>query len=231
MADGKGFIGFCVVILALGTGMMELSQSQEPAIPDEAILAPTHEAGEFWRFRARGKEVTANRSNSIFGAYEIVYIGNEYKLFRRRAGTNSEISEFYNPSQLDLEPTPSELVAFVDFQRVWQYIQFPLFVGQRWHTSYKAYSTIGSRFTRLSIDAEGQVVGTEEVSTQGGTFQTLKIERYAVVTGTVESFPILQDVSYVYFYAPTTGSIVNYNRKGGGSNVRVELLKFGRRSK
>ena len=76
------------------------------------------------------------------------------------------------------------------------------------------------------------MVGSEDITVQDGTFKAFRIERQATATGTVGQgmgYLAVQHIAYSYFYAPTAGTIVKYDRKGGGSRVFVELLKTGHR--
>ena len=84
----------------------------------------------------------------------------------------------------------------------------------------------------FSINAQTRIVGAENITIRDETLKTFKIERQAIATASVSAgmgYPVIQDISYLYYYAPNAGAIVKYDRKGGGSRVLVELLTKGHR--
>jgi hypothetical protein len=130
-----------------------------------------------------------------------------------------------------LQPSLAELVGLWDVKRVWQYLDFPLFVGKRWKTEYRAF-TIMANHARFRVAAETWVSGIEQVSTNAGNFQAFRIQRESLESGSGGlgagiGVGITRDVNYTYFYSPGTRSIVKYQRRGGGARVNIELRWFG----
>lgn len=221
-----------IIVLLFGPETAGLAQAQTPITLDAEATQPIHRDGDFWRFRVRGKETT-QRTNSIYGGYEILYRNNEFELFSFSAESRQreKLNVFYEPAQLDLKPSLAELVGLMDVKRVWRYLEFPLFVGKRWKTEYRAFTIVANN-ARFRIAAETWVSGIEQVSTNAGNFQAFRIQRESLESGSGGigagmGVGITRHVNYTYFYSPETRSIVKYQRRGGGARVNIELRRFG----
>lgn len=101
-------------------------------------------------------------------------------------------------------------------------LDFPLFVGKKWNARYRLPILAGKE---VWATADHEVSGTEEVRTEAGTFQTLKIERrIRTWVGTPQI-----DIRTTSFYGPEARSVVRSSLSIAAIQRRreTELIKFG----
>lgn len=107
----------------------------------------------------------------------------------------------------------------------YQYLRFPLVVGQKWTREYRTRAP-GPSYGLYARRAEHRVVGVEQIATDAGAFRAFKIESELVTSYGGRGV-------YIYYYSPETKSVVKFtvtdtDPRGSSSATReVELIKFG----
>jgi hypothetical protein len=192
------------------------------------VTQPSFKEGDFWQFRIVPRLGGATDTAVLNGDYEVVFLGNQFKLFQIGEGEKVEIQPVFNGNLVDLSFYAAELIRVLDSrQPELQYLEFPLFVGKVWTTQYRV--KVG-RILVLTFTAETRATEIEEIRTLAGRFRAFKMERNVV--GFYAPYdPHNRDIPYrvlsTYYYSPETRSIVRYIKGGAGGGVNLQLMRFG----
>ena len=179
----------------------------------EQAEGPRYKDGDFWQFRATERNWFASSTAALIGDFEVSYSEGKPKVFKLEGGGKVEWP--YD--------TGAELRRMLNIKSSYEYLRFPLFMGQNWRGSYTT-TLRGARPQRYTRNFENRVTGIEEVSTPAGTFRGFKIEREAW-SGQARRW-------LTYYYSPLTRSIVkwSYYEENQGSRCcerEIDLIKFG----
>ena len=212
------------------------SKVQDGAAPRDAVPAPVFREGDFWRFTVTEQsDEPLTRTDTVHGDYELSYSGGKFTLSKLAGGRKTEVYVYSGETLVDAEFTPAEFLSLLDHQRVWAFIQFPLYVGKMWKTSYRALGKDDMTLL-FSISAQTRVTGIEKIATAAGNLEAFKIEREASLSATLgRGVPhgITMWHHYVYYYSPETRTIVKYNslREGDRRPINrrsIELIGWSR---
>ncbi len=88
----------------------------------------------------------------------------------------------------------------------------PLDAGKSWSTRVSATSPATGR--RNSVRVDGDVVGSERITTPAGSFDTIKVKR-TVYAGDWEAFSMETNIVETDWYAPALGRPVRVERNSG----------------
>lgn len=99
-----------------------------------------------------------------------------------------------------------------DFTPAFPAYEFPLEVGKSW--SVRVNAVDGTNGRRNSVRIDGEVLGSERISTSAGTFDTIKIKR-KIYAGDWESFRRETHITEYEWYAPALGRAVRTERNSG----------------
>ena len=88
----------------------------------------------------------------------------------------------------------------------------PLDAGKSWSTRVSATSPATGR--RTSVRVDGDIVGSERVTTPAGAFDTIKVKR-TVYAGDWEAFSMETNIVETDWYAPALGRPVRTDRNSG----------------
>lgn len=190
----------CYVIIAT------LVLSPFSVIAQEQAEAPTYKDGEIWQFKMveTGMAVQTN------------------------AAVERNFTVSFSAGRVTVRPASIQIRRMLAIEDEMQYLQFPLFVGKTWRTSYWAGGMVRWMVTM-------NVTRVEDVTTPAGTFRAFLIERRD------KGFRSGGDagrgdgrlsgrLSYTYYYSPQTRSIVKFYLATGvggrGGSREIELIKF-----
>jgi hypothetical protein len=214
----------------------EQSNFREVAEPNDAVSAPVFKEGDSWRFRvSEESEEPLTRTDAIHGDYELFYSGGKFALSKLADGRKSEVYVYPDQNLVDVEFTAAEFLSMLNHQRVWEFIQFPLYVGKQWKTGYRALGKDDMTLL-FSISAQTRVTGIEQVATPAGNLAAFKIERESYLSATLgRGVPHQVNMwhHYIYYYSPETRTIVKYNslREGDRRPINkrsIELIGWRR---
>ena len=88
----------------------------------------------------------------------------------------------------------------------------PLNAGQSWSTRVSATTPASGRPNSVRVD--GDVVGSERITTPAGSFDTIKVKR-RVYAGDWEAFRNETNIDVTEWFAPALGRAVKTDRKSG----------------
>ncbi len=184
----------------------------------ERTPAPIYKDGDFWVFRVTQSDRISTDSRRLEGDYQISYAAEGLNFFYLTGTEKTEI---------DRGTDILKRMVGIDVKNTrYQYLQFPLFVGQKWKREYNVAGT-GDRgqYALTQITAEHRLVGIDQFIIAAGTFRAVRINSTVVFQS--------GNIDEVYFYSPQTKSIVKYNyhnyvgRGSGRGKTDIELIKFG----
>ena len=185
----------------------------------EQVPTPTFQDGDSWQFKAREWDYVASTSVRLNGVYELQYSQSRVRAFLvDNSGQKAE----------ELRRGGREFTILTAMlgrgdTKLWQVLQFPLFVGKKWDYEYRV-GTLGAGPSTYTRSAEIRVTGIEEITTPGGKFRAFKIEK--------EDWSGRSRWATTCFYSPDAKSIVKFfydTSVGGGDQgkTETELIKFG----
>lgn len=185
------------------------------AVGQEQAPAPVYKDGDFWYFKIARKGYQSSDTSRTEGSYEVRYTGGDRKVY-----------ELTGTQKVDATGDSADaLKRAAGYEDERQRLDFPLFVGKKWKTSYRVTSGKNT-VTRI---VETTVIAIEDVTTPAGVFKTFKMER---VDSAAKSYT--KSVSY---YSPETRTVVKSSSEivgmagyaGGdaGAQSEIELTKFG----
>ena len=187
----------------------------------EQAAAPTYKDGDFWVFRITNNDRMGTNSARREGEYQVSYVGRALK-----------VSRLVGEETGDVESLGGNLRGMFGIEsknKRYQYLQFPLIVGQTWTRDYEYSGSQGrGQFALRRRTAKQSVVGLEQITTPAGTFRTFKIESDRIGAGQGGDVLVL-----LYHYSAETKSIVKLlmSRSGQAGQDRgqteIELIKFG----
>ncbi len=99
-----------------------------------------------------------------------------------------------------------------DFSPAFPAYVAPLDAGQSWSTRVNATNPASGR--RNSVRVDGDVVGSERITTPAGAFDTIKIKR-RVYAGDWEAFRNETNIAETEWFAPALGLAVKTDRNSG----------------
>jgi len=188
----------------------------------EEIQAPVFTEGDFWKFKIVQKPVpgfssTANEfPNGTFilrhdanGRMQLREVIGEKKILPESPTYRGHILSILGLRQPRTSPTT--------FNK--NLLPFPLYVGKKWQFSYR---------TKVTNVVNSEVVTEQSITTQGGNFQALRIERN---NQWAEANPVWGSRVHVtrgsYFYSSEAKVIVKYDSQNDdGAELHIELLEF-----
>ena len=188
----------------------------------EEIQAPVFTEGDFWKFKIVQKPVpgfssTANEFPN--GTFILRHDTNARMQLREIIGEKKIFPESptyrdYILSILGLRQPRSSPTIFNK-----NLLPFPLYVGKQWQFSYR---------TKVTNVVNSEVVTEQSITTQGGNFQALRIERN---NQWAEANPVWGSRVHVtrgsYFYSSEAKVIVKYDSQNDdGAELHIELLEF-----
>jgi len=188
----------------------------------EEIQAPVFTEGDFWKFKIVQKPVpgfssTANEFPN--GTFILRHDTNARMQLREIIGEKQIFPESptyrdYILSILGLRQPRSSPTIFNK-----NLLPFPLYVGKQWQFSYR---------TKVTNVVNSEVVTEQSITTQGGNFQALRIERN---NQWAEANPVWGSRVHVtrgsYFYSSEAKVIVKYDSQNDdGAELHIELLEF-----
>ena len=186
----------------------------------EQVPAPVYKDGDFWVFRVTQSERTGTSTARLEGDYQITWAGSGPKFFELTGSEKVEMSVNLNELQ--------GMLGIDQKDKRDQYLQFPLFAGQKWTREYQYQGYSGRRSVTRRRTARQGVVGLEQITTPAGNFHTLKIESEPIGVGEGGEGLVL-----LYYYSPETKSIVKFRMRRLGEKgddrgaTEIELIKFG----
>ena len=92
---------------------------------------------------------------------------------------------------------------------------FPLDAGKSWSIRVNATNPVSGQ--RNSVRVDGEVAGTERITTPAGAFDTIKVKR-RVYAGDWEAFVFETNITETDWYAPAVGRPVRSERNSGYMN-------------
>lgn len=186
----------------------------------EEVAAPIYKDGDFWVFRVTQSDRIGTSSTRRDGEYQVSYADRRFKV-SRLLGDETDTVESRGDDLRGLLGIESKNKQF-------QYLQFPLFVGQTWSREYQYSGGEGGRYALRRRTAKQSVVGIEQITTPAGTFRTFKIESDRIGAGLGGEVLVL-----LYHYSPGSKSIVKFLMSWSGERgaylgtTEIELIKFG----
>ena len=189
---------------------------------EEQVQAPVFKEGDFWKFKIVQKPVpgfssTANEFPN--GTFILRHDTNARMQLREIIGEKQIFPESptyrdYILSILGLRQPRSSPTIFNK-----NLLPFPLYVGKQWQFSYR---------TKVTNVVNSEVLAEQTVTTRGGNFQALRIERN---NQWAEANPVWGSRVHVtrgtYFYSPEAKIVVKYDSENDdGFELHIELLEF-----
>lgn len=197
----------------------------------KSIELPNFTAGDMWTFSIKrySEDNTLVMDNTV--TYEFLGVrswrGEDYLTFREnlqenpgdytlryRQFTNGSYGEIgyesYSGNQKISETVYSESRDLV----------FPLEVGKRWSSSANMVQTIDNGVSMAQLTASREVVRTEDISTQAGTFRCFVIQGYGSSTG------LMPDNTQVLI-TNTTTAWYSLEAKSFVKNISYNTLTMG----
>jgi hypothetical protein len=98
------------------------------------------------------------------------------------------------------------------FSQPYPAYEFPLTPGKSWSSRVSATNPLTGR--RANVRVDGEVLGTEKVSTPAGAFETLKIKR-RIYAGDFEGPRSETNIVETEWYSPALGRAVRLERNSG----------------
>jgi hypothetical protein len=171
--------------------------------------APVYKKGECWLFRSVSKNyqgyVSGDLALPVNGDHKICFL--ESKFFEVDGATKAQVST----------GGPWNNILYM---RETRYLKFPLIVGQKRTEDFETRLRGTNRRERRTF--ESSVLGTEDITSPAGTYQTFKIETNGWCGGKSCG-------KWMYFYSPQTKSVVKYNYEatfGSTATWEVDLIQF-----
>jgi hypothetical protein len=178
----------------------------------ERSEAPVFSDGSFWQYRIVEHGEYMKTEKEMNGVYELFYSNGRFKTFKLEG---NQKTEFKSDTGL--------LVGLLAQTENLQQLQFPLYKGKTWNTSY-IFRPRRQDVDRL-VTAVTKVTDVGDIAIGLGTFQAFKIERDA-------KFKNIDHWMYVYYWSPQTKSVVIYSMEvlkgaAAGSKREIELIRVG----
>ena len=186
----------------------------------EQVAAPVYKDGDFWVFRVTQSNRIGMDTARLEGDYQISYASGEAKFLELTGSEKIEMTQNINELQ--------GMLGIDQKDKIFQYLQFPLVVGQKWTREYQYRGYSGTKTVVRRRTASQSVVGIEQITTPAGTFRTFKIESEPIGAGEGGEVWILR-----YHYSPETKSIVKFLMTRSGlrgedrGKTEIELIRFG----
>lgn len=192
----RSFIGFVIAFLAAGA----------------ALAAPV--AGETYVYR-----VVNAYNNEVRG--QVTYRVDKVDAGRISLTVTSEPVSLGTPYSVVVTPDANwlrhplinhDMPVEYDFSPAFPAYVAPLNTGNSWSTRVNA--TNAATGTRASVRVDGDVIGSERVTTPAGSFDTVRIKR-RVYAGDWVAFKQETNIEETEWYAPALGRAVKTDRKSG----------------
>lgn len=197
------------------------------------LTQPSFKEGDFWRFRVDVRmPPRVTDTAELRGDFEISVSGGQLKLLQIEGEQRFEVPPVYDGRVVNLHFIGAEFLSLLDSrQLLWEYLQFPLFVGKTWSNSYRAIFPRSCNDTVVTLNSENRVTEVAKIRAAAGTFRAFKIERNANGLGATCPLALGAPVrrfnfTYTYFYSPETRSIVRYQYRAMVGRT-IELTEFG----
>jgi hypothetical protein len=177
----------------------------------ERSEAPVFSDRNFWQYRVVEHGEYMKTEKELNGVYELLYSNGRFKSFKIEGDQKGEVK------------SEGLLIGLLAQTENLQQLQFPLYKGKEWKTSY-TFRPRRQEADRL-VTAVTKVTDARDVAIDLGSFQALKIERDA-------RFKNVDHWVYEYYWSPETKSVVKYSMEvlkgaAAGSKREIELIRFG----